>query len=104
MVRPFRGHLTPWPCVPGWHMRTYVRMEPSTFRLAIVRPQPEDRWSALRAELAAQGAPTISMSRREGSVSFEALTGEFMLAARVAQALDAVWGHGQAWRAFSPVE
>ncbi len=54
--------------------------------------------------LQAQDGPPLAMARRDGIVSFQAETWGPILQARVSEALDAVWGHGEAWRAFGPVE
>jgi hypothetical protein len=74
-------------------------MQPATHRLAILRPPPEEQWDRLQAELDRDGPP-IAMSRQDGSVEFTAATWEPILRAHVAEALEAVWGHGEAWRTF----
>ncbi len=43
------------------------------------------------------------MARQDGTGTFQAETWGPILQARVAEALDAVWQHGEAWRAFGPV-
>jgi hypothetical protein len=75
-------------------------MEPAVYRLAILRPQPPDVWARFQAVLDAQGSPRIGVEQRDGTVTFEAATGDFMVRARVADALDAVWGHGEWQRVF----
>ena len=59
-------------------------------RLTILRTQPADVWERLAAELAAGGSPPISMTRSARTVTFTCDTGEFMLRARVADALMSV--------------
>ena len=76
-------------------------MEPARYSLAVLRDQPEDRWTALEAALA--GSPPITMTRADGTVSFQAETWDPILQARVADALEAVRGHGEAWRTFGPL-
>jgi hypothetical protein len=44
------------------------------------------------------------MTRRDSTVEFTAETWEPILCARVADALDAVWEHGEASRAFGTVD
>ncbi len=77
-------------------------MEPATHRLTILEPQPEAVWQRLEAVLAAGGSPPIAMTRGPRSVSFSADTGEFMLRARVADALMTVCDHGEWRRCFAP--
>jgi hypothetical protein len=79
-------------------------MEPAVYTLAVVRPQPPALWARLEAALAAQGAPAISMAHEDGRVVFTGATADFMVRARVAQALEEVCGHGEQWRAFRAVE
>jgi hypothetical protein len=70
-------------------------MEPARYTLTL-SPEPPDLLERLRAALAAQGAPAIVASRQDDSLSFESATGEFMLRARVADALTAVCEDWQA--------
>ncbi|HEY7073999.1 MAG TPA: hypothetical protein VH418_01455 [Solirubrobacteraceae bacterium] len=77
-------------------------MEPAMHRLTILRPQPAAVWERLAAELAAGGSPPISMTRAAGTVTFMCDTGEFMLRARVADALMSVCDHGEWRRCFEP--
>ena len=79
-------------------------MEPATFRLAILRPIPDDRLQALQAALEAQGSPPIAMVREGASVAFSGPTASFMLRSRVFQALADLWGHGEWQRAFQAVD
>jgi hypothetical protein len=79
-------------------------MEPAVYCLAILRPQPPHLWTRLQAELDSQGSPPIAFEQRDGAVTFEAQTGAFMVRARVADALDAVWAHGEWQRLFRPVD
>jgi hypothetical protein len=55
----------------------------------------------LAAALARQGDPPITM-RRMTVLDFQCATGEFMLRARVADALMRVSGHGRSQRPFRP--
>jgi hypothetical protein len=64
-------------------------MEPTRYTLTL-SPEPPDLLERLRPVLAAQGSPAIIASRKHGSLAFESDTGEFMLRARVADALAAV--------------
>ena len=77
-------------------------MEPAIHRLTILRPQPEGVWERLAAVLAASGSPPISMTRSVATVTFTCDTGEFMLRARVADALMSVCDHGEWRRCFEP--
>jgi hypothetical protein len=52
--------------------------------------------SDLESEVAAQGSPPISFSRDGDLVTFECATGDFMLRARVADAMCQVLG--ERWR------
>ena len=79
-------------------------IEPAIHTLIVVEPQPADLWPRLRAELDAQGSPPIVFSRRDATVSFESDTGDFMLRARVADALMTVCGHGEWTRVFQPLD
>jgi hypothetical protein len=87
--------------------RTYVRvgwatMEPAVHRLSIVAPQPAATWQRLEAVLAESGSPPIAMAREPGRVTFTCDTGDFMLRARVADALMSVCDHGEWRRCFAP--
>jgi hypothetical protein len=77
-------------------------MEPATHRLTILAPQPDATWERLDRFLAESGSPPISMRRTAGSVTFTADTGDFMLRARVADALMTVCDHGEWRRCFAP--
>jgi hypothetical protein len=77
-------------------------MEPAVHRLTVLFPQPARVWDRIAAELAAGGSPPISMSRSESDVTFVADTGEFMLRARVADALMSACDHGEWRRCFAP--
>jgi hypothetical protein len=77
-------------------------MEPAVHRLLVIVPQPPAVWERLESELAAGGSPPISMSRGEDTVTFVADTGEFMLRARVADALMTACDHGEWRRCFAP--
>ena len=77
-------------------------MEPATHRLTILEPQPESVWQRLEGVLADGGNPPISMTRGARSVTFTCDTGEFMLRARVADALMTVCDHDGWRRCFAP--
>ena len=77
-------------------------MEPAVHRLTVLVPQPASVWERLESELAAGGSPPIGMCRTEQSVTFTADTGEFMLRARVADALMTACDHGEWRRCFTP--
>jgi hypothetical protein len=77
-------------------------MEPAVHRLSIVAPQPVATWQRLEAVLAASGSPPIAMAREPGRVTFTCDTGDFMLRARVADALMSVCDHGEWRRCFAP--
>jgi hypothetical protein len=77
-------------------------MEPAVHRLLVIVPQPPAVWERLESELAAGGSPPISMTREEERVTFVADTGEFMLRARVADALMSACDHGEWRRCFAP--
>jgi hypothetical protein len=79
-------------------------MEPASYLLAIVRPVGSDVWARLRAELDDQGDPSIAFERHDGTVRFQAATGDFMLRSRVAAALETVCGHGEWLRAFRELD
>jgi hypothetical protein len=79
-------------------------VEPATHRRIVVKAQPADVWKRLRAGLDGQGSPSIVFGRTDAIVTFAAHTGEFMLRARVADALMTVCGHGE-WRSvFQPLD
>jgi hypothetical protein len=77
-------------------------MEPATHRLTILEPQPQAVWERLESVLAEGGSPPIAMARGDGRVVFTCDTGEFMLRARVADALMTVCDHGEWRRCFAP--
>jgi hypothetical protein len=79
-------------------------MEPATHRLAILEPQPDAVWQRLEGVLAAGGSPPIGMSRTASEVAFVCDTGDFMLRARVADALMSVCDHGEWRRCFGPLD
>ncbi|MGH2968289.1 MAG: hypothetical protein ACRDK0_04380 [Solirubrobacteraceae bacterium] len=64
-------------------------MEPARYTIAF-SPEPQDLVSRLAPVLLAQGSPAVTVSREGGSLTFVSETGEFMLRARVADALTAV--------------
>jgi hypothetical protein len=77
-------------------------MEPAVHRLSVLSPQPAAVWDRIASELAAGGSPPISMTRSGSTVTFVADTGEFMLRARVADALMSACDHGEWRRSFAP--
>jgi hypothetical protein len=77
-------------------------MEPAVHRVTILAPQPESVWSRLEAVLAASGSPPIAMTRSRSAMAFTCDTGDFMLRARVADALMTVCDHGEWRRCFVP--
>jgi hypothetical protein len=77
-------------------------MEPASHRLVILAPQPDATWERLRHVLDDSGSPPIAMERAAGTVTFTADTGDFMLRARVADALMTVCDHGEWRRCFAP--
>jgi hypothetical protein len=77
-------------------------MEPASHRLTILAPQPDTTWQRLKRVLAESGSPPIAMSRTAQTVMFTADTGDFMLRARVADALMTVCDHGEWRRCFAP--
>ena len=77
-------------------------MEPATHRLSILASQPADVWYRLERILADSGSPPIAMTRSASSVTFTCDTGDFMLRARVADALMTVCDHGEWRRCFAP--
>jgi hypothetical protein len=66
-------------------------MEPAVHRISILAPQPAAIWQRLETVLADGGAPPITCD-----------TGDFMLRARVADALMTVCDHGEWRRCFVP--
>jgi hypothetical protein len=76
-------------------------MDPARHRLTA--PEDEALLDRLASTLASQGDPAITM-RRTTVLDFECATGEFMLRARVADALMRVCGHDQWQRLFRPPE
>ena len=77
-------------------------MEPAVHRLTILAPQPSAVWQRLQQVLDAGGTPPISFSRSAQTVTFTCETGDFMLRARVADALMTVCDHGEWRRSFAP--
>jgi hypothetical protein len=68
-------------------------VEPAVHCLFVAHSQPDDFWSRLRDVLDAQGSPRIEFRHDNGTVTFESDTGDFMLRARVADALMTVCEH-----------
>jgi len=79
-------------------------MEPAEHRLLVLQPQPEAVWGRLERLLSEQGDPPVSMSLRADRLTFTAQTADFMLRARVADALTSVCGHGDWTRTFEPLD
>jgi hypothetical protein len=77
-------------------------MEPAVHRLTVLSPQPARVWERIAREIAGGGSPPIRMTRSESAVTFVADTGEFMLRARVADALMTACDHGEWRRCFAP--
>lgn len=77
-------------------------MEPASHRLIILEPQPDATWTRLKQVLQDSGSPPIAMARTAQAVTFTADTGDFMLRARVADALMTVCDHGEWRRCFAP--
>jgi hypothetical protein len=77
-------------------------MEPASHRLIILAPQPDETWARLKRVLDESGSPPIAMDRTASTVTFTADTGDFMLRARVADALMTVCDHGEWRRCFAP--
>ena len=75
-------------------------MEPATHRIRF-DATADPVLARLEAELSQQGDPPIRMHRE---VLFECDTAEFMLQARVAQALMGVCGHDTWQRLFRPLD
>ena len=78
------------------------RMEPAVHRINVLVPQPASVWERLESVLASGGSPPIAMTREEEVLTFVADTGDFMLRARVADALMTVSDHGEWRRCFAP--
>jgi hypothetical protein len=70
-------------------------MEPARHTITL-SPEPADLVDRLKPVLVAQGSPPIYVSRENDALAFVSPTGEFMLRARVADALNAVCAD---WRA-----
>jgi hypothetical protein len=70
-------------------------MEPARHTVTL-SPEPPDLVDRLKPVLVAQGSPPIYVTRERGSLVFVSPTGEFMLRARIADALTAVCAD---WRA-----
>ena len=70
-------------------------MEPARHSIAFAS-EPADLVDQLKPVLVAQGSPPIYVSRENGALVFVSPTGEFMLRARVADALTEVCAD---WRA-----
>jgi hypothetical protein len=77
-------------------------MEPAKHSIIVLEPQPASVWERLHAVLADSGSPPIAMSRGGDRVVFTCDTGDFMLRARVADALMTVCDHGEWRRCFAP--
>jgi hypothetical protein len=77
-------------------------MEPAIHRITVLTPQPPSVWQRLEHVLAAGGDPPIAMTRTPTTVTFTCDTGDFMLRARVADALMTVCDHGEWRRCFQP--
>ena len=77
-------------------------MEPAVHRLTILAPQADTVWQHLEVVLAASGSPPITMTREAHMLTFVCDTGDFMLRARVADALMTVCDHGEWRRSFQP--
>lgn len=77
-------------------------MEPAVHRLSILAPQPAAVWQRLERVLLESGSPPIAMTRSVDVVTFTCDTGDFMLRARVADALMTVCDHGEWRRCFAP--
>jgi hypothetical protein len=77
-------------------------MEPATHRITILAPQPAATWQRLKRILADSGSPPIAMTRSASAITFTCDTGDFMLRARVADALMTICDHGEWRRCFAP--
>jgi hypothetical protein len=76
-------------------------MDPARHRLAA--PDDPALVDRLVAELSRQGEPPITVQRMT-VLSFECRTGEFMLRARVADALMTACGHDRWQQLFQPLD
>ncbi len=77
-------------------------MEPAVHRISILAEQPSTVWDQLETIIAAGGSPPIAMVRTPSTITFTCDTGDFMLRARVADALMTVCDHGEWRRCFAP--
>lgn len=77
-------------------------MEPAVHRISILAEQPPAVWDRLEAVLEEGGSPPIAMQRAASTLTFTCDTGDFMLRARVADALMTVCDHGEWRRSFQP--
>jgi hypothetical protein len=77
-------------------------MEPAVHRISILAPQPETIWHHLETVIEKGGSPPIAMTRTPTTITFTCDTGDFMLRARVADALMTVCDHGEWRRCFQP--
>jgi hypothetical protein len=77
-------------------------MEPAVHRITILAPQPATIWQRLEAVLDEGGSPPIAMTRTPTTLTFICDTGDFMLRARVADALMTVCDHDEWRRCFQP--
>jgi len=69
-------------------------MEPARHTITFAS-EPADLVNRLKPILVAQGSPPIYVTRENGTLVFVSPTGEFMLRARVTDALTEVWAD---WR------
>jgi hypothetical protein len=79
-------------------------MEPAVHRILVIAPQPPAVWQHLESVLIESGNPPISMTRQADTLTFVCDTGDFMLRARVADALMTVSDHGEWRRSFQPAD
>ncbi len=77
-------------------------MEPAVHRITVIAPQPPTIWQRLETVLVESGSPPITMTREANRITFVCDTGDFMLRARVADALMTVCDHGEWRRCFAP--
>jgi hypothetical protein len=77
-------------------------MEPAMHRITILAPQPAAVWHRLERTLSESGSPPIGMTRSATTLTFTCDTGDFMLRARVADALMTACDHGEWRRCFAP--
>ncbi|MDA0184195.1 hypothetical protein OJ997_28055 [Solirubrobacter phytolaccae] len=77
-------------------------MEPAVHRISVIAEQPPAIWDRLETVLEAGGSPPIAMTRTPSTITFTCDTGDFMLRARVADALMTVCDHGEWRRSFQP--